>query len=126
MNSLSVNALTLAYLGDSVYEVYIRKYLISKGIAKVNNLQKEAIKYVSAKGQCKFVTLMLEENFLKEEEIDVFHRARNYKSNSHPKNTDIITYKHATGFEAIIGYLSLKNDHKRIEEIVDFCLEKGD
>ena len=125
-NILSINSLTLAYLGDAVYEIYIRKYLINKGIAKVNNLQKEAIKYVSAKGQCKFVMQMLEENFLKEEEIDVFHRARNYKSNSHPKNTDIITYKHATGFEAIIGYLSLKNDNKRIEEIVDFCLEKGD
>lgn len=125
MNSLSVNALTLAYLGDSVYEVYIRKYLISKGIAKVNNLQKEAIKYVSAKGQCKFVTLMLEENFLTQSEIDVFHRARNYKTTSHPKNTDIITYKYATGFEAVIGYLSLYNDINRIEEIINYCIERG-
>jgi len=125
MNNLSVNALTLAYLGDSVYEVYIRKYLISKGIAKVNNLQKEAIKYVSAKGQCRFITLMLEENFLTQSEIDVFHRARNYKTTSHPKNTDIITYKYATGFEAVIGYLSLNNDINRIEEIINYCIERG-
>ena len=125
MNSLSVNALTLAYLGDSIYEVYIRKYLISKGIAKVNNLQKEAIKYVSAKGQCRFITLMLEENFLTQSEIDVFHRARNYKTTSHPKNTDIITYKYATGFEAVIGYLSLNNDINRIEEIINYCIERG-
>lgn len=124
-NILSINSLTLAYLGDSVYELYIRNYLISKGIAKVNNLQKEAIKYVSAKGQCKFVTKMLEENFLTEDEIDVFHRARNYKTTSHPKNTDIITYKYATGFEAVIGYLYLKNDIKRIEEIIEYC-KRGD
>ena len=125
MNSLSVNALTLAYLGDSIYEVYIRKYLISKGISKVNNLQKEAIKYVSARGQCRFVTLMLEEDFLTQSEIDVFKRARNYKTTSHPKNTDIITYKYATGFEAVIGYLSLNNDINRIEEIINYCIERG-
>lgn len=120
-NILSINSLALAYLGDCVYELHIRKYLLSKGISKVNNLQKEAIKYVSAKGQCKFVTSMLENNFLTEEEIEIFKRARNYKTTSHPKNTDIITYKYATGFEAVIGYLSLKNDEKRIEEIIEYC-----
>lgn len=125
MNDLNINSLALAYLGDSVYELYIRKYLLSKGIVKVNNLQKEAIKYVSAKGQCKFVTKMLEDDFLTEEEIDVFKRARNYKTTSHPKNTDIITYKYATGFEAVIGYLELKNDTKRIEEIIEYC-KRGD
>ena len=125
MNDLNINSLALAYLGDSVYELYIRKYLLSKGIAKVNNLQKEAIKYVSAKGQCKFVTKMLEDNFLTEEEIEVFKRARNYKTTSHPKNTDIITYKYATGYEAVIGYLELKNDTKRIEEIIEYC-KRGD
>lgn len=125
-NILNINSLALAYLGDAVYEIHIRKYLVNKGIVKVNNLQKEAIKYVSAKGQCKFITKMLEDSFLTEEEKEVFYRARNCKSNSHPKNTDIITYKYATGFEAVIGYLTLKDDNKRIEDIINYCLEKGD
>lgn len=111
------NVLVLAYLGDSVFEIIVRKYLIGQGINKVNTLQKEAIKYVSAKGQCSFVTKLIEENKLTDDELEIFYRGRNHKSNSHPKNTDIITYKYATGFEAIIGYLYLKNDYKRIEEI---------
>lgn len=120
----TINSLVLAYLGDAIYEVYIRKYLIEKNIAKVNNLQKEAIKYVSAKGQCSFVTFMLDNNILTNEEKEVFLRARNYKSISHPKNTDIITYKYATGFEAVIGYLELKNDKKRIEELISYCIKE--
>ncbi len=111
------NILVLAYLGDSVFEIMIRKYLINQGINKVNILQKEAIKYVSAKGQCNFVTKLIEENKLSSEELEIFYRGRNHKTNSHPKNTDIVTYKYATGFEAIIGYLYLKKDYKRIEEI---------
>lgn len=120
-----INSLTLAYIGDAVYELYIRKYLIDKNIIKVNNLQKEAIKYVSAKGQCKFITSMLEDNFLTQEEIEIFKRARNYKTTSHPKNTDIITYKYATGFEAIIGYLYMNNNEKRIQQIINYCKERG-
>lgn len=117
------NALVLAYLGDSVYEVYIRKHLIDKKIGKVNNLQNEAIKYVSAKGQCDLINKLMANNFLTEEELNVFYRARNHKIKTHPKNTDIITYKYATGFEAVIGYLYINNNIKRIDEIIDFCLE---
>jgi len=117
------NILSLAYLGDSVYEVYIRKYLINKGITKVNNLQKEAVSFVSAKAQASFVTKMLEEDFLTKDEIDIFLRGRNHKSHSSPKNTDIITYKYSTGFEAIIGYLTIKNNNKRIEEIIEYIIE---
>ena len=120
------NILVLAYLGDSVFEIMVRKYLIEQGINKVDKLQKEAIKYVSAKGQCRFVTNLIEENKLTNEELEIFYRGRNHKSNSHPKNTDIITYKHATGFEAIIGYLYLKNDFKRIKEIGELlCMYMG-
>ncbi len=117
------NVLVMAYLGDSVYEVYIRKYLIDQKIGKVNNLQKEAIKYVSAKGQCNLINKLIEANFLTEEELNIYYRARNHKSKSHPKNTDIITYKQATGFEAIIGYLYLNNNINRIEEIINFNWE---
>ena len=117
------NALVLAYLGDNVYEVYIRKYLIAKKISKVNNLQKEAIKYVSAKGQYEQINKLINNKFLTDEELSVFYRARNHKTNSKPKNTDIITYKYATGFEAVIGYLYLNKNNQRIEEIINFCLE---
>ncbi len=123
MNVKEINVLVLAYLGDTIYEDYIRKFLISLGINNVNELQKKAVEYVSAKRQAKFITKMLDEKFLNNEEIDVFKRARNYKSSSHPKNCDIITYKYATGLEALIGYLELSNNHSRIDEIMNYILE---
>lgn len=118
MSIKEINVLVLAYLGDTIYEDYIRKHLINKGIAKVNDLQKEASFYVSAKGQASFLKEMLENNFFSEEELSVIRRARNNKSNSHPKNCDIVTYKHATALEAVIGYLELSNKKNRIDEIM--------
>ena len=118
------NSLVLAYLGDSIYEVYIRKYLIDKGIVKVNELQKESIKYVSANSQSKYLKELINNNFLKDEEISIVMTARNHKNNHKPKNCDIITYKYATGFEALIGYLYLNNNIKRIEEIIDFIVRR--
>ena len=123
MNVMEVNVLVLAYLGDTIYENYVRKYLILKGISHVNDLQKEAISYVSAKNQAHFVQSMIDNNFLFDEELDVIKRARNYKTTSHPKNTDIITYKYATGLEALIGYLDLINNKERIDEIMNFILK---
>ena len=67
---------------------------------------------------------MMDSNFLIEEELDVVKRARNYKTTSHPKSCDIITYKYATGLEALIGYLDLKNNKERIDEIMAFILER--
>ena len=119
MNALEVNVLVLAYLGDTIYENYIRRYLIHKGIGNVNDLQKEAIQYVSAKAQARFLNHYIEKGFFTEEEITVVKRARNYKVSHHPKNCDILTYKHATGLEALIGYLDLLGKQKRIEEIME-------
>ncbi len=122
MDINNLNALELAYIGDAVYEVSIREYLLKKGIRKVNNLQKEAKKFVSAKGQCEILN-KLSENFLTEEELEIVKHARNYKSVSKPKNTDIITYKYATGFEALIGYLYISNNIERLREITVKILE---
>ena len=97
MNLLEVNVLVLAYMGDTVYEDYIRKYLITKGIGNVNDLQTEALKYVSAINQAKFLTEMIDNDKLSEKELNIVKRARNYKTTSHPKSCDIITYKYATG-----------------------------
>lgn len=122
MQTREVNVLVLAYLGDTIYENYIRRYLIKKGIANVNDLQKEAVNFVSAKSQAGFLMKMIDSAFLSDEEITVVKRARNYKTTSHPKNCDIVTYKYATGLESLIGYLELENKKERIDEIMHFIL----
>ena len=123
MDLMEINVLVLAYLGDTVYENYIRRKLILKGIPNVNELQKESISYVSAKAQAFFVQKMIDSHFLSQEEMNIVYRARNYKTTSHPKSCDIITYKYATGLEALIGYLSLDNKVERIDEIMNFITQ---
>ena len=118
MNTKDKNVLTLAYIGDAIYEVYIRKFLIDQGISKVNSLQKSAINYVSAKNQSKFVTILINDNFFNDIELEIIKRARNHKSRI-PKNTDIITHKYATSLEAVIGYLYLENKIDRINLIME-------
>ena len=86
----------------------------------MEDLQKVAVKYVSAKGQASILTNLLDNSLLTEEEIDVVKRGRNYKRSSHPKHTDIITYKLSTGFEALIGYLYLSKNRDRLEEILKY------
>ncbi len=122
MNLLEINVLVLAYLGDTIYEQYIRKHFILTGISNVNDLQKKVISYVSAKGQAFFLQQLIDHQMLTEEEYDIVKRARNYKTTSHPKNCDIITYKFATGLEALIGYLDLNHQKERIDEIMNFIL----
>lgn len=122
MNKIeNINVLALAYLGDSIYEVFIREYLLGKGIVKVNDLQKEAISYVSAKKQSEYLMKMMEDNFFLDSEIDIVKRARNHKSHA-SKSTDIRTYKNSTGLEALIGYLYLTKNEKRIEEIMNYIV----
>ena len=122
MQTREIKVLVLAYLGDTIYENYIRRYLIEKGIANVNDLQKEAVNYVSAKSQAGFLMKMIDDSFLSDDEILVVKRARNYKTTSHPKNCDIVTYKYATGLESLIGYLEIENKRERIDEIMNFIL----
>ena len=117
-----MNVITLAYLGDAIYEVYVREYLIKMGIAKVEDLQREAVKYVSAKSQAKILTYLIENVLHNDEEKLVVKRGRNYKRASHPKNTDIITYKMSSGFEAMIGYLYLNNKKERLDLIMNYVL----
>ena len=122
MKVVEINSLVLAYLGDTVYENYVRRFLINQGIAHVDELQKQAIKFVSAKSQAFYLQKMIDENFLSEEELVIVKRARNYKTTSHPKSCDIVTYKYATGLEALIGYLDLNEEKNRISEIMNFIL----
>lgn len=125
MNIIEMNVLVLAYLGDAVYEVFIRDYLIKKKISNVNDLQKESLYYVSAKSQANILKKLIDNDFLTTEELDIVKRGRNFKNSRHPKNCDVVTYKHATAFETLIGYLYLSNKNDRLNEIMDFIL-KGD
>jgi ribonuclease-3 family protein len=122
INNKDVNVLVLAYLGDNVYEYYVRRFLINKKISNVNDLQKNAVNYVSAKNQAKYLNNLIEKEFFTEEELAIIRRARNHKGIGHPKNCDVVTYKHATALEALIGYLKLENRNDRIDSIMEKIL----
>lgn len=111
------NPLVLAYIGDSVYDTFIRTMLVCGGSIQVNKLHKRAIKFVQAKAQAEITEEL--HDILTEEEQDIVRRGRNTKSSSVPKNADINDYRYATGFEALIGYLYLIGETKRLMEIFE-------
>lgn len=113
-----LNGVTLAYIGDSYYELYIRKYLIDQKLTKVNDLHQLAIKYVSAKAQAHVIEQLSKREFFSREEEDIVKRGRNGKVNQKRVHTDLATYKTSTGFEALIGYLYLMGKTERAEEIM--------
>lgn len=118
---LQYSSLVLAYMGDAVYEKSIREYVVKQGVSKNGALHKKSIKYVSANGQS-YAVKMLEEK-LTEDELDVVRRGRNANPHSSAKNADIVDYKYATGFEALIGYLYLTEQFERMEEIIAATIE---
>lgn len=112
-----LNGLTLAYIGDSVYELHIRHYLVKRGIVRPNELHQRAVKFVSGKSQAQIIYHLLEKEFFSEKEKQMIRRGRNAKTTSVPKNIRIRDYRHSTGFEALIGYHYLKNNTERLDEI---------
>lgn len=125
MDYKQLNGLSLAYMGDAIYEVAVRKYLINKGLTKPNKLHREATYYVSAKAQAQAMHYLIENELLTEEEQLIYQRGRNAKSHTSAKNTDITTYRISTGFEALMGYLYLTQKTERLMEIIRLCLEQG-
>ena len=119
-----INGIALAFEGDAVYSMYIRRHLIFQGLTKPNQLHREATKYVSAKAQANLISLMLEEGFLTEKEEDIYKRGRNANSHTKAKNTDIVTYRMSTGFEAVMGYLHMTEEIERLEELIDWCVKR--
>jgi len=109
--------LSVAYLGDAVYELQIRAYLISKGIYDNGELQKQSLSYVSAHSQRKIMESLINNNILTDEERELYIKGRNAKGGK-SKASDIITYRMATGLEYLFGYLYLNNNYERIEELV--------
>lgn len=119
-----INGIALAFEGDAVYSMYIRRHLIFQGLTKPNQLHREATKYVSAKAQANLISLMLEEGILTEKEEDIYKRGRNANSHTKAKNTDIVTYRMSTGFEAVMGYLHMTEAIERLEELIDWCIQR--
>lgn len=112
--------LVWAYIGDAVYELYVRTNLAKSTNVNAHKLHKEAIKYVSAKAQAK--KLMEIKEKLTEEELDIVRRARNTQNHHTPKNTELSEYMYSTAFEALIGYLYLTEQKERLEEILELSM----
>lgn len=119
-----LNGIALAYLGDAVYEVFIRQHLLALGMSKPNRLQKKATSYVSAKAQAALIVRMQEEDCLAEEEWSYYKRGRNANSYTHAKNTSVLTYRQSTGFEALFGYLQLAGKQDRVRELATWCIKQ--
>ena len=112
-----MSPLQLAYIGDAVYELLVRSYLIENHDMNVNDLHRKAILFVKAEAQAEAFRLV--ENDLTEEELRIVKRGRNAKSVTVPKNAKLTDYKYATGLEALFGYLFMSNQTQRIEELFE-------
>lgn len=119
VNYQQLNGAALAYLGDAVYEIAIRHYILTTGHTNPNQLHKAAVKFVGAKGQAKIIkTWIDQDDILTEEEIAIYKRGRNHKANTKAKNASIQDYRQATGFEALMGWLYLSGETDRLETLI--------
>lgn len=118
-----LNGIALAYIGDAIYEVYIRRHLLASGISKPTKLHHRATHYVSAKAQAFLIDKMEEENLMTPTEQEFYKRGRNAKSHTSAKNTNVVTYRISTGFEALFGYLFLSDQQDRLTELTNWCIQ---
>ncbi len=121
MNVNEIDSKALAYVGDAIYELYIREYIVNSSREQVSKMHRKTVKYVSAKAQAKIIENIMEE--LTEKEIDIFKRGRNAVANTIPKNTDVVTYKIATGFESLVGYLYMAKENDRLQYLINKSIE---
>jgi len=115
-----LNSLALAYMGDAVFETFIRFNLLASGGVRPNQLHRASTKFVTAKAQAVMIHSLLEQNLLTEEEVAVVKRGRNAKSGTVPKNTDVQTYRYSTAFEALLGYHYLLGNEERLDELMEY------
>ncbi|WP_044477080.1 Mini-ribonuclease 3 [Oceanobacillus massiliensis] len=124
LNVKQMKSLALAYMGDAIYEVYVREHLIKKGKVKPNQLHREAVTFVSGKSQAAVILHWInQEDFLSEEETSVAARGRNAKSGTTPKNISVQTYRYSTAFEALIGYHHLMGNQERLDELITSAIQ---
>ncbi|MBC5638531.1 MULTISPECIES: Mini-ribonuclease 3 [Ornithinibacillus] len=119
-----MKSLALAYMGDAIYEVFVREHLLAKGTVKPNQLHQKAITFVSAKAQSFVLRDWLEQGILTSEEERIVARGRNAKSGSVPKNTDVVTYRYSTAFEALIGFHYLSKNETRLQDLINLAIEQ--
>ncbi len=122
IDARTLSPLVLAYVGDGVYEMLVRLSVLSLGNAPVNHLHKKSRNLVNAKAQRELYFRI--ESALTEEEAAVFRRGRNAKSHTTPKNGDLIDYRHATGLEALFGFLYLDGQQERVLELFAMGMEE--
>lgn len=115
-----MSPLVWAYVGDAVYELYIRTYLVSTTKLNPHKLHIESIKYVKAAAQAKILEELMPD--LSEEEQNIVRRARNTQNHHLPKNANVADYMYSTAFEGLIGYLYLTDQKKRLKEILKKCI----
>lgn len=118
INLKEYSPLPLAYIGDSVYDLFVRTKVIEKGNRHVTDLHKESVKFVKAHSQAESVHAI--EERLTEDEIRVLKWGRNAKSNP-PRNADVTDYRYATGFETLLGYLYLEGNMDRLKEVMNMA-----
>ncbi|MDO5564615.1 MAG: ribonuclease III domain-containing protein [Eubacteriales bacterium] len=123
INNNSISILKYAYIGDAFFELYVRNYLISNYNIKIDEIHKLCTKIVCANSQSFIIKNLEEKNELFDEEINIYKKGRNTKTHSKSKNSDIIEYKHATGFEALIGFLYLSNNFSRLKELLKISMD---
>lgn len=121
VDASQLNSLALAYMGDAIYETYVRRHLLFQGQVRPHQLHRIATRYVSAKAQCQVLFKMMDAGLLTDGELAVVMRGRNAKSGSVPKNTDVQTYRYSTAFEALFGYLYLTENQERLEELIQLA-----
>ena len=113
------NGESLAYIGDAIYEIKIREYLLQKGYQDVNKLHKYAVKFTSGESQALIVDYLIKNELITEEEISYYKRGRNSNHSKNRRTISVISYKKATGFEAMIGYLYLSSQNDRLNSLME-------
>lgn len=117
-----MQALALAYIGDSIYDIMSREYVMKNHLGKINDLHRTVSTLVSARAQASFMKDILENNILTDIEESIYIRGKNQKNNSKAKNASIMEYKLATGLEAVFGYLYLEKNFGRLEEMFNYII----
>lgn len=126
MEIVPYNGLTLAFLGDAEMSLRVRTMLVKQGCQRPNKLQRESVKWVSAKAQAKFLKVLSEEDFFTEDEKQIISRGRNAKSETTAKNCDVATYRLSTAFEAVWGYLYIMEKTERLNELWQAVVRIGE
>lgn len=123
MDAHLYNGLALAYIGDAVYEIAVRRHMMKLGLTKVDQMHKHAIKYTSGESQARIIRYFKESNILTEDELDYYKRGRNSTISKVRKNIKRSDYLDGTGFEALIGFLYLNGNDERVDYLINLALD---